>query len=157
MLVVTSFPALNVHIENVADRRSRVNEKKRKKILRRWQFEGRAAALFSHEIRVDFVLIHPFRARHVRTVKHYPPEELMRVFRLHHKNALFIEALALILIIALGFLMENPFFQIPAGASILLLLSILIAPIGALSYWLRTWAVARLHRAAATHQRIVEI
>lgn len=142
MMAVTSFPALNVHIEKVADRRSRANEKRRKKILRRWQFEGRAAALFSHEIRVDFVLIHPFRARHVRTVKHYPPEELIRVFRLHHKNALFIEALALMLIIALGFLMENPFFQIPAGASILLLLSILIAPIGALSYWLRTWAAA---------------
>src|SRR5262249_20782531 len=119
----------------------RRRKKNSHKIFRRWLFEGKNAAFFAKEVRVDFLLIHPLRARPVRNVKHYAPDELIRVFRLHHKNALFIESIALIIIIALGFLMEVPFFQIPAAASILLLLCILLAPIGALSYWLRTWAV----------------
>jgi len=140
MLAVTSFPSLNIHIEKFSERGKKVRARPQR-IFRRWMFEGKSAALFSHEVRVDFLLIHPFRARHVRTVQHYPANALMRVFRLHHKNALFIEAIALLIIILLGFLMEVPFFQIPASASILLLLCILLAPIGALSYWLRTWAI----------------
>ena len=66
----------------------------------------------------------------------------LNVFRLHHKNALYIELSALLLLLLLGFLMEVPFFQIPAAASILLFFAILLAPIGALSYWLKSWAFA---------------
>lgn len=138
LLFTTSFRSLNIHVEKLAKRGERTRNRNR--TFRKWWFEGKETALFPYKLRVDYVLIHPFRARHVRDVKHYPPHELMKVFRLHHKNALVIESMALLLIIALGFLMEVPFFQIPAAASILLMLSILLAPIGALSFWLKSWA-----------------
>ncbi|HYV94586.1 MAG TPA: hypothetical protein VE978_22625 [Chitinophagales bacterium] len=140
MLMTTSFRYLNIHVEKLAERSQRQKANKPNRVFRKWWFEGKETSPLPHELRVDYVLIHPFRVRHVRDVKHYPMNELMKVFRLHHKNALIIESMALLLIIALGFLMEVPFFQIPAAASILLMLSILLAPIGALSFWLKTWA-----------------
>ncbi|MEO6166701.1 MAG: hypothetical protein ABIO46_03565 [Chitinophagales bacterium] len=140
MMIISMLRSLNIHIERFVQRRTRKN-KRSKKIIRVNTLKNKAAIPFSPEIRVDYLLIHPFRVRPVRSVTHYQPEDLMRVFRLHHKNALIIELIALVIIIMLGFLKEIPFFQIPAGASILLLLSILLAPIGALSYWLRSWAV----------------
>ena len=142
MMIISVLQSLNIHVERFVQRRAR-NQKHLP--------EGHTApaatissstrALFSPEIRVDYVLIHPFRVRPVRSVSHYQPDDLMKVFRLHHKNALYIEMTALLMIVLLGFLKEIPLFQIPAGASILLLLTILLAPIGALSYWLRSWAV----------------
>ncbi|MGB3076520.1 MAG: hypothetical protein WBB36_14425 [Chitinophagales bacterium] len=142
MLIISVAGSLNIHIERFIQRSARNQPAPRnKKIPLANTLKNKAAVLFSPEIRVDFVLIHPFRVRPVRSVKHYQAEELMKVFRLHHKNALTIEMVALLIIIMLGFLKEIPLFQIPAGASILLLLTILLAPIGALSYWLRSWAV----------------
>lgn len=138
VLVTTSFRSLNIHAEKLAKRGKRGQPSQ---ILRRWMFEGKETTIFPYELRVDYVLIHPFRVRPVRGVKHYPPHELLNVFRLHHKNALIIESVGLFLTIMLGFLMEVRFFQIPAAASILLMLSILLAPIGALSFWLKSWAV----------------
>ncbi len=142
MLAITFFRSLNIHIEKLAERKRKRNSASRKRIIRKWWYEEKkVTGVFSNEIRVDYVLVHPFSVRHVRTVKHYPPGELMKVFRLHHQNALIIEGIALFIILILGFFMEFPFFQIPAAASILLMISILLAPIGALSYWLRSWAV----------------
>ncbi len=140
MLALTTFPPLNIHVIKLAERRKK-KAVRGNPLFRRWLFPGKKSELFTHEIRVDYVLVHPFRARHVRSVSHYSKDELMKVFRFHHRNALFIESIALILIIALGFLMEVTFFQIPAAASMLLMLSIMLAPIGALSFWLRSWAV----------------
>jgi hypothetical protein len=142
MMIVAVASSLNVHIERFIQIRSL---RKRPPEEKKNSFSGllnlQPVLRFSPELRVDYLLIHPFRVRPVRSVIHYQPEDLIKVFRLHHKNALIIELVALLLIIMLGFLKEIPFFQIPAGASILLLLSLLLAPIGALSYWLRSWAV----------------
>lgn len=141
MMIISMLRSLNIHIERFVQRRAR-KSRVGKKIRLANTLKNKSAVRFSPEIRVDYLLIHPFRVRPVRSVVHYQADDLMRVFRLHHKNALIIEMVALVIIIMLGFLKEIPFFQIPAGASILLLLSILLAPIGALSYWLRSWAVS---------------
>ncbi|MEO5674390.1 MAG: hypothetical protein ABIQ74_07060 [Chitinophagales bacterium] len=141
ILAVTTFPPLNIHIGAFSQRRKNKKPATRPRLFRLRLFAGKETAMFAHELRVDYVLVHPFRARPVREVNHYPTHELMKVFRHHHKNALFIELAALLLIIALGFLMEVPLFQIPAAASMLLMLSILLAPFGALSFWLKSWAV----------------
>lgn len=141
VLIISLLRSLNIHIERFSHRRARRGKKQFKKIIFASAFKQKNTSTFSPEVRVDYLLIHPFRVRPVRGVRHYAAEDLMRVFRLHHKNALLIEMVALLIIVMLGFLMEIPFFQIPAAASILLLLSILLAPIGALSYWLRSWAV----------------
>ncbi len=44
----------------------------------------------------------------------------------------------------LGTYRDNPYFQIPAGASVLLLLTIVVMFTGAISFWLRGWAVFAL-------------
>lgn len=142
MMIIAVAGSLNVHVERFIQIRSLRQKKTDEKKKGLVQLLNLPPVLrFSPELRVDYLLIHPFRVRPVRSVTHYQPEDLIKVFRLHHKNALLIELVALLLIIMLGFLKEIPFFQLPAGASILLLFSILLAPIGALSYWLRSWAV----------------
>lgn len=90
-------------------------------------------------IEVDYYLTHNIRWRRARSADHYPESIIRSVYKQHHANALFIELTALMLIILLGFLMDRPWFRIPAASSILLLLVILIVLLGAFSYWLGRW------------------
>lgn len=90
-------------------------------------------------IEVDYYLNHNMRWRRARSADHYPESIIRSVYKQHHANALFIELTALMLIILLGFLMDRPWFRIPAASSILLLLVILIVLLGAFSYWLGRW------------------
>lgn len=105
--------------------------------LRKWQFNK--GFILRKKIRVDFLLIYPWKVRLVRDVSHYDEESLLVVFKQHHKNALILELIALEIVILLGFMMDYKLFRIPASASMLLLFSILIAPSGAFAYYLRTW------------------
>lgn len=89
--------------------------------------------------RVDVYLSHPFKVRLVRSVEHYDPSLLSSVFRQNHINALLIEIFAFAILVVLGLLIDYPIFRIPAGASILLLFSILMMITGAFSFWLRGW------------------
>lgn len=79
------------------------------------------------------------RTRLVRGVEHYDERLLLAVFRQNHYNALFVEIFSLAALIALGYLIENPVFIIPAGASIFLLFSTVIMLIGAFNYWTWGW------------------
>lgn len=72
----------------------------------------------------------------------YDKHQLMRIFDQHHLNAAAVEIVVFISIITLGFFKESPFFQIPAAASGLLLLSFFIMFTGAFSFWLRGWAIS---------------
>ena len=49
--------------------------------------------------------------------------------------------LAFIFMIFIGFFQDDKIFQVPAAASILILFALLIAVIGALTYFLRSWSV----------------
>ncbi len=89
--------------------------------------------------RVDFFLATPFRSRIVRGVSHYESNMLRVVFRQHHVNAVIIQAIGLGILLSLGLLIDYPVFRIPAGASVFLLLSILIMVLGAFSFWMRGW------------------
>ena len=142
LLIASLIRSLNIHVDLFSQRQAKNKSGVRKrKLLQSFTFGNRTSGTFSPEIRVDYLLIHPFRVRPVREARHYPTAELQKVFRLHHKNALIIELIALVMVILLSFTMETPFFQIPSAASILLMMTILLAPIGALSYWLRSWTV----------------
>lgn len=78
----------------------------------------------------------------VRSTEHYDPEILKSVFKQNHLNAVIIQTFAFIILLSLSFFRDNPFFQIPAGASMFLLFSIIIMITGALSFWLRGWRTA---------------
>ncbi len=96
------------------------------------------AAAF-HPINTSYYVNNKLQWKHARSADHYPESIIRSVYKQHHANALFIEITSLIIILLLGLLMENPVFRIPAGASIALLLSILIVLIGAYYYWMGAW------------------
>ncbi len=92
--------------------------------------------------RIETYLTESLRPRLVRSISHYDTSLLERVFRQNHTNALLVQIISLISLAVLGYLIDLPYFRIPASASIFLALSILIALIGALSYWFRGWRFA---------------
>jgi len=89
--------------------------------------------------RVDFFLSNIFKSRRVRKVHHYPKVMLRLVFRQHHSNALVFQVFILAILLALGYLIDFPAFRIPAGATMLLLFSVLLMFLGAFSFWVRGW------------------
>jgi hypothetical protein len=91
--------------------------------------------------RVDYYWTLGFRIKRVRNVRHYNPELLLRVFRQNHFNAFVIQIASAFFLLLLGFLVEYPFFVLPALASALLLFAGLTSLAGALSYWLRGWYI----------------
>ncbi|MEL6923303.1 MAG: patatin-like phospholipase family protein, partial [Bacteroidota bacterium] len=94
--------------------------------------------------RVDTYLTERLRPRLVRSVAHYDSSVLLSVFRQNHGNALIVQLMSLLLLVVLGFLIDNPNFRIPAGASILIICSVLVAITGAITYWFKEWRITVL-------------
>ncbi len=91
------------------------------------------------EFRVDFYLTMSLGVRHIRSVKHYEEKMLRDVFRQNHLNAFIIESVTIVFVFGLGFLLDYEFFRIPAVASGVLLLAILVSLAGVLDFWFKTW------------------
>lgn len=91
--------------------------------------------------RVDTYLTETFHPRIVRSVAHYDPMLLLRVFRQNHLNALVVQLFTFVILIMLGAFMDRPALRIPTGASIFLMASIMMAMAGAVSYWFNKWRV----------------
>ncbi len=66
--------------------------------------------------------------------------ELTKVFDQNHLNLVFIQLFIFILLLIIGIFREYEIFQIPAAASAVLLLTIIIMFAGAFSYWFGSWA-----------------
>lgn len=131
MLAISFSKSLNTHYRSEAHL-----QKIKHNPMKRWTFNQPAD---HRKLRVDYLFIYPWRIRRVREVDHYDEDKLLTVFKQHHRNALVLELIALEVIILLGFLMDYPLFRVPTAASIFLLMSILVAPIGAFAYYLKTW------------------
>ncbi|MFT4969033.1 MAG: hypothetical protein ACI9O4_000778 [Chitinophagales bacterium] len=89
--------------------------------------------------RVDFYLSRKMRFRHIRDVTHYHDNILRRVFMQHHLNAFLIILLNALVLIALGFVIDKPLFEIPAAGSIFLFCGLLISLAGLIYYWSGRW------------------
>ena len=72
----------------------------------------------------------------------YDKKALLKVFDQNHLNSVILELGIIAIVFLLGSFMDYPPFQIPAGSSALLMLSILVMFIGAVSYWFRGWGFA---------------
>ncbi|MEO8764738.1 MAG: patatin-like phospholipase family protein [Ginsengibacter sp.] len=90
---------------------------------------------------VGYYLTTRFRFNKARKVGHYSQEFLDTIFKRHHFSAMITIVLAFIVMIFIGFFLDNKIFQVPAAASILMLFALLIAVIGALTYFLRSWSM----------------
>ncbi|MES2619708.1 MAG: hypothetical protein V4615_02570 [Bacteroidota bacterium] len=94
--------------------------------------------------RVDYYLTNKLRLRHTRTIEHYDPRLHQLVFRRHHWNAFLASVLALIFLVASGFFIEYPFFQIPIATSSSLFLCVLMSLFGLFLYWTGGWGSAAI-------------
>ena len=92
-------------------------------------------------LKVKWYLNSSFKISKCRNVAHYRQDFLDTVFKRHHLAAIISIVIALILIVTTGFLQEYKAFEIPAAASILIVFSLLIAVIGALTYFLQSWSL----------------
>jgi len=92
-------------------------------------------------MRVSYFVTGRFRFKKARPVSHYSEQFLDTIFKRHHFAAMVGILLSFIFLITGGFFLDVKFFQAPAAASILLFFAILVAVIGALTYFLQSWSV----------------
>jgi len=95
-------------------------------------------------IKVEWYLETPTFVRRTRDVSHYTRDFIENIFKRHHFAAVLSVFGAFLFLIAIGFLQDVAFFQIPAAASITIFFAILIGVAGAFTYFLQSWSVPYL-------------
>lgn len=95
-------------------------------------------------LNVEWYFDSPLRLRKARDVSHYTNEFIQSIFRRHHFAAILSVFAAFLFLVFIGFMLDSPFFQLPAAASITIFFSILIGVAGAISYFLQSWSVPYL-------------
>ena len=92
-------------------------------------------------MRVGYYLSTSFQWKKTRDVSHYGQDFFDHIFRRHHFAAMISVVLAFIFMVVVGFFLDYKYFEIPAAASVLIFFSLLVAIIGALSYFLQSWSI----------------
>jgi hypothetical protein len=90
--------------------------------------------------RVDTYLTERCHVRLVRSVVHYDPYLLNKVFRQNHTNAIIVQGVALLLLMLHGWLMEVSWAKLPTSVSVFMLFSMIMAFFGAITFWFRQWS-----------------
>lgn len=111
-----------------------VTEKDGRKFLLRFSIKGKKLW------RVDTYLSSFTKVMLVRKTDHYQPEMIEKVFKQNHLNAAVIEIIVFVSFIILGLFKDYAFFQIPAGASVILIFAMFIMISSAFRFWIRTWS-----------------
>jgi len=89
--------------------------------------------------RVESYLGANFQFRLTRPYRHYDESMLSQVFRQNHLNASRFEIVVILSIIILGIFRENELFMIPAGATLILLFTMLLMITSAIRSWIQGW------------------
>lgn len=92
-------------------------------------------------MKVSYYINSALELRKPRSVSHYNQDFLDIVFKRHHFAAMAAIILAFIFLSTTGFLLDHKSFQAPAAASIFVFFGVMIAVIGALSYFLESWSL----------------
>ncbi len=89
---------------------------------------------------VDHYITLNFKIASTRSyIANYDRLAILRVFMQNQRNAILIQSLIFMVIILLGVFQKSAAFQIPAAASGVLLLTVLVMLTGAMSLWFRAW------------------
>lgn len=91
-------------------------------------------------VRVDNYFDSLYQIRKVNQALPYENRAILKMFDQNYLNAIIIEVLLVLSVLILGIFRDDPFFQIPAGASLVLLFTMCIIFIGAVSFWLKRWS-----------------
>lgn len=73
-------------------------------------------------------------------ISRFEAGKLLKVFDQNHLNLFLIQIFLIFFVLFLGFFKEKEILQFPAALSVTLLLAILVMLVGAMSFWLRSWA-----------------
>jgi hypothetical protein len=92
-------------------------------------------------MKVGYFFSTTFKLRKARPVSHYNQDFLDTIFKRHHFAAMVGIILAFIFLIVGGFFLDVKFFQAPAAASIIIFFALMVAVIGALTYFLQSWSL----------------
>jgi hypothetical protein len=92
-------------------------------------------------LKVNYYLNGFNEVRKARNVGHYRQDFLDSIFKRHHIAAIVCMLLSFIFLIVVGFFLEVRLFEMPAAASILIFFAVMIAFIGALTYFLQSWSL----------------
>ena len=106
--------------------------------------ENPARTQYAHdtfELPVGFYINSRFRIKKARPVNHYSQGFLDVIFKRHHFSAMVTVFLAFLFLVVVAYFLDHRAFQVPAAASILILFAIMVAVMGALSYFLRSWSL----------------
>lgn len=129
------FKLLNISPEDPRNRKLRPIQNLLEPDVKWYQFLKR-----NSEWRIETYITGKLRIGLARSSRHYDRSVLKSVFKQNHLNASLFELVALLSIFVLGLFMEQPIFAIPAGASIFLLLTLILLFSGALHHWLKGWS-----------------
>jgi len=92
-------------------------------------------------LKVGYYLSTRLKLRKARVVSHYNQDFLDTIFKRHHFAGMVGIMLAFVFLITIGFFLDVRFFQIPAAASVIIFFAVMLSVIGALSYFLKSWAM----------------
>jgi hypothetical protein len=92
-------------------------------------------------MKVGYYLTIRFSLRKARNVSHYSENFLDSIFKRHNFTAIKGILFAFAFLILAGFFLDFKFFQVPAAVSITIFLALMVAIIGALTYFLQSWSV----------------
>lgn len=81
-----------------------------------------------------------FTLKKPRPVGHYSRIFLDDIFKRHHFSAILTMLMAFIFMVVVAFFLDHRIFQVPAAASISITFALIVAVLGALSYFLRSWS-----------------
>lgn len=119
-----------------------VDMKLRKNLLSRDRVMNKWREFRENKYRVKTYIDLKLRVRSTKGVINFGNREaILKVFDQNHFNSVMIELIILSVILLLGFFMENHFLQIPAAASAMLVLAIIVMLVGAISYWFKGWGL----------------
>lgn len=90
-------------------------------------------------IRIDSYVDGYFRPHLIPDDLNINSYRILKVFDQNHQNGVVIQLSILVGVLCLGLFRDYPVFQIPAAASLVLLFTIILMLLGAVSYWLRSW------------------
>ena len=92
------------------------------------------------QVRVDNYVDYDMRVKRVEKNRFYDRHTILQVFDQNHFNLVIIELFVFVLVVILGVFKDYPVFQLPAAASIFILLTIFVMMAGAFSYWFGNWS-----------------
>ncbi len=95
---------------------------------------------YSEKWKVETYIKPWFSIARTRKAQHYEEQRLMHVFHRNQIYAAVFEVLTFASIVLLGIFREVPYLKIPAGASVLLLFTMLLLLAGAIHFILRKWS-----------------